>query len=195
MLISKEICDQLSDQEIVQKCLLDVDYLSCMYERYEKKLLSYIGHITSISQDQAEDILQESFIKIWRNIHSYDPSIKLSSWIYRIVHNETISQWRKNTSSGKIAFVEMSNQLIGEIQEDFNISQIDDVGTQLTHQVLKEMPLKYKEVLILKYFEKLSYEEISDILKIPEGTVATRLNRAKKAFMRTADKHQIKFQH
>jgi RNA polymerase sigma-70 factor (ECF subfamily) len=193
MLISKEICDQLSEQEIVQKCLLDVDYLSCLYERYERKLLSYIGHISSISHDQAEDILQESFIKIWRNIHSYDPSIKLSSWIYRIVHNETISQWRKNTGSGKIAFVEMSYQLIGEITEDFNIPELNDAGIQSTHRVLKEMPIKYKEVLVLKYFEKLNYEEISDILKIPEGTVATRLNRAKKAFLSTAKKHQIQF--
>ncbi len=52
----------------------------------------------------------------------------------------------------------------------------------LTHEVLELLPLKYKTVLILKFLEGMSYEEISGVLKIPEGTVATRINRAKKAF-------------
>ena len=55
--------------------------------------------------------------------------------------------------------------------------------------MLGELPLKYKEVLVLKFLENMSYEEISDVLKIPEGTVATRINRAKKAFRQLAEQH------
>jgi RNA polymerase sigma-70 factor (ECF subfamily) len=191
MLIAKEICDQLSDLEIVQKCLVDVDYLSCMYNRYEAKLLRYINRISSISEDEAEDILQESFIKIWRNLNSYDPSVKLSSWLYRIVHNETISQWRKKTASGKIAFIEIPEQLYEEMQDDFMMPNLSDENSSLIQKILEEMPLKYKEVLVLKFFEKLNYEEISDVLKIPEGTVGTRLNRAKKTFLKIFKSHNF----
>lgn len=56
----------------------------------------------------------------------------------------------------------------------------------LTHEVVEQLPLPYREVLVLRYFEQLSYEDISDILELPEGTVATRLNRAKRAFARAA---------
>jgi RNA polymerase sigma-70 factor (ECF subfamily) len=58
-------------------------------------------------------------------------------------------------------------------------------------QVLSQLPLKYSEVLVLKFLENMSYEEISDVLKIPEGTVATRMNRAKKAFSTLLPKNQI----
>ena len=184
MLIAKKICDQLSDLEIVQKSLSDVDYLSCMYDRYEAKLLRYITRISSIPDDEAEDILQESFIKIWRNLNSYDPSIKLSSWLYRIVHNETISQWRKKTGSGKYSVVEMPKHLYEQMQDEFMIPGLYEENANMIQKVLEEMPVKYKEVLVLKFFEKLNYEEISDVLKIPEGTVATRLNRAKKTFIK-----------
>ena len=59
------------------------------------------------------------------------------------------------------------------------------------HEILDQLPLKYKEVLVLKFLESMSYEEISDILKIPEGTVATRINRAKKAFRKLTEKDAL----
>jgi RNA polymerase sigma-70 factor (ECF subfamily) len=66
---------------------------------------------------------------------------------------------------------------------DDNVPDIDhEERAILTKEVLDQLSMKYKEVLILKYFEKKSYEEISDILKIPEGTVAVRMNRARKIF-------------
>jgi RNA polymerase sigma-70 factor (ECF subfamily) len=63
----------------------------------------------------------------------------------------------------------------------------------LTHKVLDKLALKYREVLILRFMEKMSYEEISDVLKIPEGTVAIRINRAKKMFVKIAEKENISF--
>jgi RNA polymerase sigma-70 factor (ECF subfamily) len=63
----------------------------------------------------------------------------------------------------------------------------------LTHKVLDLLPLKYKTVLVLKFMENMSYEEISDVLKIPEGTVATWINRAKKKFTEMASDKHISF--
>lgn len=193
MLIKKEICNKLTDKEIIKKSLEDLNYFACLYERYEQKLMRYIKKISLANQEEASDILQNAFIKIWKNLYSYDSSLKLSTWLYRIVHNETISFCRKKRSFGK------NNELDVDDMRFENLTDEQDTGINeeelffLTHKVLDQLALKYREVLILKFMEKMSYEEISDVLKIPEGTVATRINRAKKMFITIADKENISF--
>lgn len=186
MLVSKKICDGISDEEIIRKSLAEVDYFSCLYQRYEGRLLVYIKQLGHVSAQEAEDILQESFIKIWRNLHGFDPSMKLSSWMYRIVHNQTISVLRKQKSFGKDKWVVWKDSFMSSLPDDSAVSFLDeDPNTaQLTREILQKLPLPYREVLILRYLEKMSYDEISDILKLPEGTVATRIKRAKTAFAR-----------
>lgn len=179
MLISSEICDKFSDQEIISKSLENIDFFSCLYQRYEIRLLRYINRISKFSKEETEDILQEAFVKIWKNLHSFDTSLKLSSWLYRIVHNQVVSNWRKEKLSRKLPILELKDTMLQNIGADMQMESID---RQAIQQQLNHLPDKYREVLILKYFEDMSYEEISDILKIPEGTVAIRLSRAKKAF-------------
>jgi RNA polymerase sigma-70 factor (ECF subfamily) len=193
VIVKKEICDQLSDNEIVKRSLNDIDYFLCLYERYELRLLRYIRRISMVSDEQAKDILQEAFIKIWQNLNAFNQSMKLSSWIYRIVHNETISYWRRNRSYGKDRKVKLDNVIIENQLDDSEINEDKDKREFLTHEVLGLLPLKYKTVLILKYIEGKGYQEISDVLKIPEGTVATRLNRAKKKFIEMASEKHISF--
>lgn len=188
MLITKEICKSLSDKEIISRSIEDLDYFSCLYERYERKLKRYIYKISNFNDEEAEDILQNAFVNIWRNINSFDDSLKLSSFLYRIVHNETISQWRKIKSSDKIKESYNSENYF----EDESIFD-EEENNQKTeiNKILNQMSLKYKEVLVLKFLENMDYEEISNILKIPEGTVATRINRAKKAFVKIAEQDNI----
>ena len=189
MIVTKEICNELSDNEIVKKSLDNVDYFSCLYDKYEPSLLRYIKRITLVDDDQAKDILQEAFIKIWINLREFNPKMKLSSWIYRIVHNETISFWRKNKSYGK----DKKDKLDDNLFIDFSFDSSDEENEKkykLTYEILELLPLKYKSILILKFIENMSYQEISDVLRIPEGTVAVRINRAKKKFMDiTSEKH------
>lgn len=190
MHVTNEICVQLTDVEIVQKARADIDYFACLYERYEPKLMRYIMRTAHLSDEEAQDILQEAFIKLWKNLHAFDPKMKLSSWIYRMVHNETISYWRKQKSFGKDREVELDETFSDTISDDTESETDKEQQDMLTHEVLNALPVKYKSVLILKFIEGMSYEEISDVLKIPEGTVATRINRAKKAFAKqTSDKH------
>ena len=193
MIVTKEICDQLSDKEIVKESLADIDYFSCLYDRYELKLLRYVKRITLIEDEHAKDILQEAFIKIWRNLNGFDQSLKLSSWIYRIVHNETISYWRQKKSYGRDKQIQLDDNLFEDIPVDFETNEDKEQKKILTNEVLELLPLKYKTVLVLKFMEGLSYQEISDVLKIPEGTVATRINRAKKNFIKIASNKQISF--
>lgn len=193
MIPNNEICHELSDREIVSHSLVDTDYFICLYERYEPRLLRYVQRITMAGEEQAKDILQEAFIKIWQNLHGFNPNMKLSSWIYRIVHNETISYWRNNKSYGKDRKVKLDDNLLTDTIDD--IESEDDTAKNefLTHEVLDLLPIQYKTILILKFIEDMSYQEISDVLKIPEGTVATRINRAKKRFVKMASDNHISF--
>ena len=186
MIVPKEICDGLSDREIVKKSLEEVDFFSCLYERYEKRLTLYIRRIAPSAEADVEDILQEAFIKIWKNLHTFDQDLKFSSWIYRIVHNHTISRLRKRNSFGKDKWLGWSEKLSSFIPGT-SMSNEDENETEsgeFTQDILDRLPVRYREVLVLRFFESMSYLEISDVLKIPEGTVATRINRAKKAFAR-----------
>ena len=193
MAISKDICTKLDDREIIVKSMENMDYFACLYDRYEPQMLRYIRKISFATPEEAGDILQDAFIKIWRNLNNYDPDMKLSSWLYRIVHNETISFCRKKRSFGKDRKVEPETTPLADRADDPEAGQDPDVRFLLTHQVLDQLPMKYREILVLKFLENMQYEEISDILKIPEGTVATRINRAKAFFRKIAKKENIKF--
>ena len=193
MVIKKDICNKLSDKEIIQKSLEDLDYFACLYDRYEPKLLRYIKKISMADHEEASDILQDAFIKMWKNLNSYDNSLKLSSWLYRIVHNETISFCRKKRSFGKNNKLNLEGIRLDDLPDDSDIEVNPEMRFFLTHKILNKLALKYREVLVLKFMEEMSYEEISDVLKIPEGTVATRINRAKKMFKTIADTEQITF--
>ena len=88
---------QYSDQELVVQALFDPEAFSQIIERYQDKLLRYIMRISNVSVQDAEDILQETFIKAYSNLNDYDHSLQFSSWIYRIAHNQTISSYRKRS--------------------------------------------------------------------------------------------------
>ena len=182
-----ERCHGLTDKEIIQMSLTDLEYFACLVLKYEVRLLNYIKKISQSNHDEAEDILQEAFIKIWKNLHGYDPRLTLESWIFRIVHNETISYRRKKTSYSKDKVVSIDDDRIMNSLSAENINHVDvDSVSRLIEDILPLLKLEYREVLVLKFLEDKSYEEISDILKIPEGTVATRINRAKKSFRELA---------
>lgn len=174
----------------------EVDYFSCLYERYEERLLRYIRRIVPACDGDAEDILQESFLNIWKNLHAFDPRLKLSSWIYRIVHNQAVSCLRKHKSYGKDQQVEWDETAFASLPDEFDTGVAEALNTKdlLTRETLQQLPLPYKEVLLLKFLEGMSYEEISDVLKIPEGTVATRINRAKKAFRKLSTEKKLSFE-
>lgn len=167
-------------------------------KRYEQKLLRYINRMTNVSLEGAEDILQEIYIKMYRNINGFDTSLKFSSWIYRIAHNEIISQHRKKKSRIKTVSLEGSDSdeeggLINILQATVDIKQelISKETSQKVREVIDVLPFKYREVLILRYLEDKDYNEISDIIQKPKGTVATLLNRAKEQFKITAIKYKL----
>jgi len=114
-------------------------------------------------------------------LNSFDTRLKFSSWAYRIVHNQTISEFRKKKVRPVQYFEE--NDLVRLVD---SIATDDSFDKKLLKDeikvILSQMDKKYREVLVLKFLEEKDYNEISDILKKPVGTVGTLVNRAKKKF-------------
>ena len=196
MRISKNDCQNLSDEELVEKSLRDVEYFVCLFERYEKKLIRYILRISSFSEEEADDVLQEAFLKVWKNLNKFDNSLKFSSWVYRIAHNTTVSEWRKSKSYGKDQQIKIDNKLFQNLPSKIDLTKEFQKGdnNKEIRKILNILPEKYREVLVLKFLEEKNYNEISDILRRPPGTIATLIHRAKKAFREEAGRKNILFE-
>jgi len=173
---------QFSDQELVVQTIKNKQAFTAIVDRYEAPLLRYISRLGCKDTSAARDLLQEIFIKTFVHLNDYDHSLQFSSWIYRIAHNETISYFRKERSRPGILARAEDFFLFEAIADDALLSD----QKERRHTVLEikaavdRLEPKYREIIVLKFFEEKSYEEISDILQIPQGTVATLISRAKK---------------
>ena len=188
--------ENLSDLTLIQLSLEDHRNFEVLMERYEPLLLRYIKRIANVSREEAEDLLQEIFIKVYRNLNGFDQKLKFSSWIYRIAHNEIVNHVYKQKVRSVVTSMDDNNEhhlKQGKWTEEsdayFDLESKE--SSKRLRDALMELPEKYREVLILKFFEDKSYREISDILKKPEGTVATLINRAKKKFKKVAKRYQL----
>lgn len=115
-------------------------------------------------------------------MNDFDPKLKFSSWIYRITHNEVISQFRKTKSRPQPVIAVDDAKIINRFSADIDfLKEIDqDYLAKDFGNLLAKMDSKYREVLVLRYMEDKSYDEISHILKKTNGSVGTLINRAKK---------------
>ncbi len=188
--------ENLSDLTLIQLSLEDHRNFEVLMERYEPLLLRYIKRIANVSREEAEDLLQEIFIKVYRNLNGFDQKLKFSSWIYRIAHNEIVNHVYKQKVRSVVTSMDDNNEhhlkqgkWTEESEAYFDLESKE--SSKRLRDALMELPEKYREVLILKFFEDKSYREISDILKKPEGTVATLINRAKKKFKKVAKRYQL----
>lgn len=164
----------LSDEEIVRYvCQKDKELYSEIIKRYQQKLLRYVNYLVGESS-LAEDIVQETFIKAYVNLNSFNLKKKFSSWIYRIAHNEAMNNLTKNKKKVSLNSIFDFDSGIN-VEDEFSKKEIQ----AMVHKCLGEMPAHYKEPLVLYFLEGKSYEEISDILRLAIGTVGTRINRAK----------------
>ena len=190
-----------SDLELVQLSLENKENFYYLMKRYEGKISQYIRRLTNVSREESEDILQDIFIKVYRNLNGFNQNFKFSSWIYRIAHNEIINHYHKNKSRLKMVSLNLDKNDVHNL--DKFIRDTDEVYTHLAahenadiiRKVLAKLPNKYREVLILRYLEEKKYDEISDILCKPPGTVATLINRAKSKFKKMAKHHNLMVNH
>jgi RNA polymerase sigma-70 factor (ECF subfamily) len=151
-------------------------------ERYEAPLDRYLRRLGVRRPEDREDVLQEIFIKAYRNLNGFDRGLKFSSWLYRIAHNEAISWYRKQSVRPEGHVVDESDTILQFLQAaELRSDQLaaERLNAELLNTALNELPQKYQDVITLRYFEHKDYDEISDILQVPVGTVGTLLHRGK----------------
>jgi len=185
-------CTDNTDEELVKLTLERQGYFAYLMDRYTKPLLRYIGRISNKSGDDAEDLLQDIFIKAYRNLNGFDDKLKFSSWLYRIAHNHVISDFRKRKARLEDVSWSYDDEFLNNLKADFDLNDIVNTkfDQEIVGKVLYKLDLKYREVLELRFWEQMSYREISDVLKKPEGTIATLINRAKDNFRKEIKKYE-----
>tara|TARA_Y100001935_G_scaffold254615_1_gene264239 strand:+ start:2455 stop:3042 length:588 start_codon:yes stop_codon:yes gene_type:complete len=179
-------CQSLSDQELVEESLKNSEIFRCIVELYEVRLRKYIFRQTGFSRSEVEDVLQESFIAIYRNLNSFDQNLKLQNWIYRIVHNKAVDCMRKRTTLNRAKDALMGGE--ADLESFMEALSSANAETQVhTQEELKwlvdkinDLPEESRAVMVLRFWEEKDYEEISDILKIPVGSVGSLINRSRK---------------
>ena len=193
-MINFEQAEKLSDEEIVKLTLDNQDYFLFIINRYKVKLLNFIGRITNVKAEDAEDLLQEIFLKIYLNLNDFDCSLKFSSWAYAIARHQVISSHRKLQARAEGHVIEMEDKNFQNLMSDFDVQK--NVDAEFTKEkimkILDNLDGKYREILILKFLEEKNYQEISDIIKRPVGTVGSMMNKAKKEFKKELKKQEVK---
>ena len=185
--------ENIKDEELVSCVLDDPECYSVLIKRYEDKLKRYIQRITNISNDDAEDLLQDVFISAYENLNSFNQDLSFSSWIYRISHNKTVNNWKKGKKTEGDISVEANLFLVESFFNENSIElEIDQKAvTENIEKIFARMDEKYRQVLILKFVEDKDYKEISDILQKPMGSIATLINRGKKSFIKEFEEIKI----
>jgi RNA polymerase sigma-70 factor, ECF subfamily len=174
--------EEKSDAELIGLAKDDPESFGLIIERYQIPLFHYIRRITQLPKEDVEDLLQEVFIKIYQKLNEYNELLKFSSWAYRIAHNHIVDYFRKVSARPKtnsLEEFELEKLLKSEVDLERDLNSKDCL--EKMKGCLEKMPLKYKEVLVLRFIEEKSYEEIMDILRKPKGSVATLVSRGREA--------------
>lgn len=163
MVGSHLVSEDLSDKELLNG-FRNPDtrnyFFNLLIRKYEKKIYYHIRRLV-ISHDDANDVTQETFIKIWKNLDRFKEESQLFTWIYRIATNEAITFLRKKRTRFMIPLINIENRLAKTLIDD-NFFSGDQIQLKLQKAILK-LPEKQRIVFNMKYYDKLKYEEISDI--------------------------------
>ncbi|MDP8290180.1 MAG: RNA polymerase sigma factor [Candidatus Susulua stagnicola] len=182
--------DQLSDEEIVRMVQSGgLESFGILVKRYQEKMLRY-GRKFLFNNNDIEDLVQEVFIKAYTNIQSFDASRKFSAWLYRIAHNQFINAIKKKKEP--LPFFDLDvlwPYSVSKENADKETNQRE--LSQMLEKCLDKLSPKYRESLVLYYFEELTYKEIADVLHIPMATVGIRLKRGKKIMKSLFQKYEF----
>ncbi len=168
--------EQLLLLQLQDKRTLDRAFRTLMTQ-YKERLYWHIRKIV-INHEDADDVLQNTFIKVYKNIHSFKGNSKLYSWMYRIATNESISYIKKRAKIQQIESEELQQQMVNNLQADVYFE--GDVIQQKLQMAIAQLPQKQQLVFNMKYFDNMKYNDISEILKTSVGGLKANYHHAVK---------------
>jgi RNA polymerase sigma-70 factor (ECF subfamily) len=185
-LVKKLDLAELSDEDVMERCALGSETaFRALVQRYRSRIMNLVCRFIN-DRDRAEEISQEVFLRVYRNRERYRKSGKFSTWIFTIAVNLTKNEIRSRVRhKGTFSLDAMEDESGGQgvafpdtkplPDEDLNAREI----RRRVAEALERIPARYREAVVLRDIEGLSYEEVGEILRIPGGTVRSRINRAR----------------
>lgn len=166
-----------------------------LVELYQEKLY-HMAYRMLNNRQEAEDVVQETFLRVFNNLERYNDSMKFSTWIYRIATNLCIDRLRKR----KPIYSLDAESTEYEGLDGYSMIPSDDRTPEselllsetqrIIHQAIDTLPPKYKTVMILRYIHELSLQEVGDVLDMPVTTIKTRVHRGRE-FLRKKLEHRL----
>ncbi|WP_425436524.1 RNA polymerase sigma factor SigW [Paenibacillus herberti] len=162
---------------------------------YQDKLY-HLAYRMLYNRQEAEDAVQETFLRVFRNMERYDDSMKFSTWIYRITTNLSIDRLRRRKPGFSLdAELPEHDGLDGySMFASEDTSPEEEVLLSETQHIIRNaidtLPPKYKTVMVLRYLEDLSLQEIGDVMDMPVTTIKTRVHRGRE-FLRKKLEHKL----
>ena len=179
-----------TDEELAQQVASgDEQALAVLVRRWETPLRRYVFRRCWSCRNDVDDLLQEVFLQVYRHIHSFDPKLKFSSWIWRITHNAMVSRVRSHARLDPHVELDEALMIPNGVRTD-QPCEASDLAREIA-SVLESMSSALRDVFVLRFYEEKSYEEIGDILHMNANTVATRVRRAREFFVENAGKRGI----
>lgn len=156
------------------------------HELFESTVLPHLSSAYNLArwltrnEQDAEDIVQEAFLRALRSFDTFTVGRDARAWLLTIVRNCCRTWYRKNRLHETTMELDIDSQPAVATWSDPLATLIKSADSRLIHQAMEDLPFEYREILILRELEELSYKEIGLIVEIPLGTVMSRLSRARK---------------
>lgn len=177
--------EKIYNELIILRCRRkDRDAFEELIRRWENKLFYYIRRLVT-NEEEAWDILQETWVKVFQCIGSLKNPGSLSPWLYSIARHSAMDHWRDRFAN--VQTEEMDEEMLAEIPDD---NTLDFDNAEKVHRGLDRISLAHREVLTLFFLEDFSIMEIASILNVATGTVKSRLHYAKRELRLELEKEE-----
>ncbi len=160
MIVEETLVNELKQLETQAKAF------EVLVNTYKERLYWHIRRIV-LNHDDTDDVLQNTFIKVYKNIDNFNGDSKLYSWMYRIATNEALTFLKKKSKKLRVSDTELQDKMIDNLQADVYFEG-DEIQLKL-QKAVATLPEKQKLIFNMKYFEEMKYEEISNILDTSVG--------------------------
>jgi len=175
--------EKLSDERLVELALDgDEDAYGALVRRYQRRLTAFLGQLVG-DIELARELSQEAFIRAWSALERFDPRYRFSTWLFRIAHNlgidhlrrrrlQTVGLYRTDSDGDEVEVVvaALDKDPLGHLENRALAEEL--------HQIIDDLRPEYRELILLRHFGGLSYQEIAEFKDMPLGTVKNKLFRA-----------------
>jgi RNA polymerase sigma-70 factor (ECF subfamily) len=168
---------KITDRELMELIQAgDEKAFSLLVERFQDRLLNFVGRIVT-DRETAEELIQETFLRIFNQKQSYTPDYAVSTWIYTIALNLARSELRKRKLRRYLSLDLMKEETDAELPARIDLRAVS--LAPIIEKAIEKLPEDYKTAFILCDIQRLPYQQIAEVLRVPVGTVKSRINRAR----------------